>query len=657
MTHKFDKNNPLIRTIKNLCRVCYTCVRECPAKAIKISNGQAEVINERCIGCGNCVTVCSQGAKTFYSSIGDVENLLKNNRLSIACIAPSFPAEFLEIDDYQIVVGMIKKLGFDYVMEVAFGADLVSLRYNEIFDNPNASPIITSDCPAIAYYIQQYNPDLVRYLAKIDSPAMATAKVAKQIFGNNANLVFIGPCTAKKAESELFDAVLTFSELRKMFIKYNISPNDVTPSDFDGPKAAYATIFPVNHGLLNTLGKKESLGPGSVLVAEGKQKFREAINEFEKGTIIQHLELLCCDGCINGAGISNQNSKIQKRYKVHQYHLQRMQNIDLDQWKKNIETFSKLDFSRNFKILDRRPTIPDEKDIEAVLTQMNKTSKRDLLNCGACGYESCREFAIAVCLGLAEFEMCLPYTIENLHKYNQKLQEARQALKQSEKLASMGQLAAGIAHELNNPLGVITLYSSIVLEETPKESQFYSDIKTIYDQAERCRNIVSGLLNFARKNRVNIAKVDLVSFINEAFKSVVIPNNINYQIVNKLNDTLINFDKDQMMQAITNLIKNSVDAMPDGGNITAELSDDDQFFYIKITDTGTGITPENLDKIFTPFFTTKPAGKGTGLGLPLVYGIIKMHRGQISVKSNADTRFGPTYTTFTISIPKNLKNE
>ena len=197
---RFNPENPLIRTIKNLCRVCYACVRECPAKAIRILNGQAEVMNERCIGCGNCVTVCSQGAKAFYSSVSAVDDILEKYDNVVACVAPSFPAEFLEIEDYRIMVGMIKNLGFEHVLEVAFGADLVALKYKEIFDDPHAKSIITSDCPAITYYIRQFEPELIDKLAKIDSPAMAMAKVARQIYGSDAKLIFIGPCTAKKAE-------------------------------------------------------------------------------------------------------------------------------------------------------------------------------------------------------------------------------------------------------------------------------------------------------------------------------------------------------------------------------------------------------------------------------------------------------------------------
>lgn len=655
---QFTENNPLVRTIKNLCRVCYTCVRECPAKAIRILNGQAEVMNDRCIGCGNCVVVCSQGAKAYYSSIPAVEDLLANNNEVIACIAPSFPAEFLEIEDYRTIVGMIKKLGFKHVTEVAFGADLVALKYKEIFDDPDALSIITSDCPATTYYIRQYNPELVPFLAKIDSPAMAMAKVVREIYGNEPKLVFIGPCTAKKAESNLFEEVLTFSELRKLFKKHDILPEDVEKNDFDAPVSGPGAIFPVNHGLLETISKKEGLGQGQVYVAEGKNKFKEALAEFQKGLLKnQHLELLCCDGCIQGAGLTNTTDVILKRMKVHQYVEQKMKNLDKEEWKKNIEKYQHLDFTRNFEPIERLSKLPPEEKIKEVLASMGKKTENDILNCGACGYLTCREYAIAVTQGMADFEMCLPYTIEKMHRYNRKLQEARQALKQSEKLASMGQVSAGIAHELNNPLGVITLYSSILMDDSNPSSQLFQDLRMINDQAERCRKIVGGLLNFARKSQVRLSETDIVSFIETSLKSVLFPENVKYEFYHNLEQQNYNIDKDQMMQAITNLEKNAIEAMPNGGILKVELSTDANNLIINIIDSGTGIADENLEKIFTPFFTTKEVGKGTGLGLPLVYGIVKMHKGQINIKSNAKPEKGQTGTTFTITIPKNLKIE
>ena len=655
----FSEHNPLVYTVKNLCKVCYTCVRECPVKAIKIINGQAEIITTRCIACGNCVKVCSQNAKVYYRSKEQVKDLLQTNNLNIACVAPSFPAEFIDISDYKVFVGMLRKLGFDKVVEVSFGADLVAKEYEAVFTNDAAKSIITSDCPAIVTYIEQYHPDIVSHLAPIYSPAMAIAEVVSEMYGKESKSIFIGPCIAKKAESDAFTEVLTFTELRELFEEERICQHDVDASEFDPPSSGKGAIFPVNHGLLKSVNLTEGLGKGEVITAEGKSKFIEAIRNFEEGILSnQHLELLCCDGCIHGPGMTKKGDQFLKRKKVSEYVKNKIANLDLNELDHNLKTYGNIDLSRTFSPADRRVSKPSREKVQKVMVSMGRINPEDVLNCGACGYETCESHAEAVVDGLAEAEMCLPYAIEKLHEYvgelhqaNSNLADTRQALKQSEKLANMGQVSAGIAHELNNPLGIITLYSSILKEEIGEDSQVYADIALIDEQAERCKKIVGGLLNFARKNQVKLVEVDIVDFLNNSFKSLILPDNISLEFVHSLQNQLIKLDPDQMMQVLTNLQRNAVESMSEGGQLLVDLKQIDEDLVIKISDTGTGISTENKEKIFTPFFTTKGAGKGTGLGLPLAYGIVKMHKGSINVKSNNDPNQGSTGTTFTIRIP------
>jgi signal transduction histidine kinase len=255
--------------------------------------------------------------------------------------------------------------------------------------------------------------------------------------------------------------------------------------------------------------------------------------------------------------------------------------------------------------------------------------------------------------------MCLPYAIEKLHnsveelnESNEKLATTQQALKHSEKLASMGQLSAGIAHELNNPLGVITMYSNILKDETPKDSELYQDLTLIVEQTERCKNIVGGLLNFARKNQVRHSEVNLADFIRKSMESIINNGKVAVNFEDRTTNPVAMIDPEQMIQVLTNLEKNAVEAMPDGGDLIILLEEKNENMKISISDTGTGIKPEHMDKLFTPFFTTKEVGKGTGLGLPLVYGIVKMHKGKIRVKSNHDPAKGPTGTTFIIELPR-----
>ncbi len=649
----------LVYTIKELCRTCYTCVRECPAKAIRIVGGQAEVIDERCIACGNCTKVCSQGAKVFLNTTERVLNIIDSEKDTYAIIAPSFPAEFQEYTDHRLLVGMIRKVGFKKVLEVSFGADLVAAKYKKLLEE-SSEYYITSDCPSIVNYIKYYHPGLVDNLAPIVSPMVAMSRVVRAKYGNGVNVVFIGPCVAKKAESGEVDEVITFTELRELFDLLRIKPASVEPSDFDPPAGGRGAIFPVTRGLLQTANINDDAITGNIIAAEGRIDFPGALREFEAGLIKnQHMELLCCEGCIMGPGLSKNGKQYNRRARVSSYANNKMREMDQETWEKAIMEFADLDLSTKHRLEERRPDSQVIEGIEEVLASMGKFTEKDHLNCGACGYETCIEHAIAIKKGLAEVEMCLPYTIEKLHKSvndlaltNEKLTSMREALKQSEKLAHMGQLSAGIAHELNNPLGVVIMYSNILLDESPEESPVREDLNLIVEQAARCKKIVANLLNFARKNQVNHQLINLKDLADHSLESIIAPPNIKISVIDKTTNPEAMLDTEQMTQVLTNLVKNSIDAMPDGGTIDLILEDTLGDVILTVKDTGTGIREEDRAKVFEPFFTTKAIGVGTGLGLATAYGIVKMHKGQITVESNTDLAKGPTGTSFKIILPR-----
>ncbi|HNW99454.1 MAG TPA: [Fe-Fe] hydrogenase large subunit C-terminal domain-containing protein, partial [Bacteroidales bacterium] len=497
-------------------------------------------------------------------------------------------------------------------------------------------------------------------LIPIVSPMEATARVLKEMYGKETKIVFIGPCISKKSEVVEISEVITFRELREIFSELNITPENSNPSEFDEPVGGKGSVFPLSRGLLNNIEKTDDILNNNCIVADGRLNFVEAIKEAESGLFKSDLlELLCCNGCVKGVGMTPGGKTYTQIASIKKYANEKMKNFNFENWQKNIERFSKLDFSQTFEENDQRILLATNDEIAKILKFLGKESKSDHLNCGACGYDTCEEHAIAIYKGIAEQEMCLPFTIEKLHKYNselalsnEKLANVQLALRQSEKLAHMGQLSAGIAHELNNPLGVVIMYSNILLEECPSDSQIRQDLELITHQAERCKSIVSGLLNFARTNQVRYEMTGIDLLVNECLNSLIIPENVKINTINRLTLTSMLLDKEQMIQAITNLIKNSIEAMPDGGLIEIYLEESDENVLIRIKDSGTGIEKENMDKLFTPFFTTKALGKGTGLGLPTVYGIVKMHKGDLTVSSNIDPAKGPTGTIFTIVLPK-----
>jgi iron only hydrogenase large subunit-like protein/nitrogen-specific signal transduction histidine kinase len=656
------KYKNLVFSIKDKCRVCYTCVRECPVKAIKIINGQAEVIQERCIACGNCTRVCSQGAKAFLNSTSNVLSLLESKEKVAALLAPSFASEFAEIDDYKVLVGMLRDLGFDKVFEVAFGADLVAREYRKFMYSERSRGYISSDCPAIVSFIEKYHSELVEDLVPVVSPMVAMTRYIRKNEDKDMKLVFIGPCIAKKAESSEVDELLTFLELREMFSRKSIEPTNVQAIEFDPPVGAKGAIFPISRGLLETLSSSNNGLERKIIVAEGRLDFQEAIREYEIGSIEnEHLELLCCEGCIMGPGTSKNGMKFARRSRILNYVNQKLVKDDYENWENAMEEALDLDLSRSFCQQDQSIPDPQEDEIKKVLESMNKMTDKDHLNCGACGYDTCRNHAIAIIKGLAETEMCLPHAIDQLHLSicdlaisNEKLMSVQQVLKQTEKLAHMGQLSAGIAHELNNPLGVVIMYANILLEELEEDNELHADMKLIAEQAERCKSIVGGLLNFARKNQVNHRETDLNELIRISLDSVIKPENIHVITDSSLKNPFADLDQEQMVQVISNLVRNAFEAMPGGGELNINLSDNKDHIRIEITDTGTGISNSDLQKVFEPFFTTKGIGKGTGLGLATAYGVVKMHKGKIDVESNANPADGPTFTRFIIQLPRRI---
>ncbi|MEA3462660.1 MAG: [Fe-Fe] hydrogenase large subunit C-terminal domain-containing protein [Bacteroidota bacterium] len=654
------RNRGLVYTVKDRCRVCYTCVRECPVKAIRIVDGQAEVVSERCITCGNCTIVCSQGAKVYESSVDRVNRLLSDEQEVIAIIAPSYVAEFEEIPDPALFAGMLKKLGFHQLFEVGMGADLVAEAYEKRINANSGKGYINSDCPAIVSYIEKYHPDLIPSLMPVVSPMVATIRYIREVIKSKAKIVFIGPCVAKKEESDEVDEVITFAELRSMLTSGRIRASNVEPAAFTPPLAINGAGFPVSRGLLQAMNLEGNHVDHRVIVAEGRVHFQEAIREYASGKLgSMQLELLCCEGCIMGPGTSPEGKKFVRRSHVLKHLHERLRQADGEVNGVRSEQLE-LDLGRSFRRDDQRIRESSDQDIEKVLHQMGKFSQQDHLDCGACGYDTCLSHARAITQGLAEVEMCLPYSIGTLHQTihkladsNHKLLSVEQALRQSEKLAHMGQLSAGIAHELNNPLGVVIMYSNLLLEESNENRQLKEDLELIVEQAGRCKSIVGGLLNFARKNQVKYAQCDLEELMRISTSSMIFPANICYTLENNLSNPYVEIDREQMVQVISNLLKNGMEAMPNGGALTASLSDRDDWVTIRIRDEGMGIAPADLEKVFEPFYTTKGIGKGTGLGLATTYGIVKMHRGQIDVKSNTNSETGPVGTEFIIKLPRN----
>ncbi len=644
----------IVKTIETKCKRCYSCIRNCPVKAIRVENEQAHVIAERCIACGYCIKVCPQNAKQIKDGINQTIRFLANAEKSIALLAPSYPAAF-SAKPMQVVTGLLR-LGFAEVHEVAFGADLVAKAYQEYFSQQN-DLVISSPCPAVVNYIEKYQPELIPCLAPIVSPMIALGRVIKEKYDASAKLVFIGPCIAKKYEKDdphtgnVIDEVLTFEELDTMFRQHRIDLSELAEELPTGPAADTGRIFSVSGGLLKTGQLQDDILQNDMVVTEGQDRVREILQEVKNdGLKARFLDLLFCKGCINGPKMVNDFSMFARKEKIVDYlhqlrSMQDPENIKADHIRYQVC------MDRSFSDKSLAGEKPCEKDIEKILHSIGKFTSEDELNCGACGYNTCRDKAVAVFQGLAEAEMCLPYMIDKLENIKaellnsnrelseslQKLSKTQNQLVQAEKLASLGQLAAGVAHELNNPLGGILLYSNLLLEKMDRSHLHFDDLSRIRNETERCRKIVQGLLDFARQTRMKVAVVDL-NMIIESTLSLVMHQSLfqNIKIIKNLNPAVskVYADVGQMQQVFLNIMLNAVEAMKGKGNLSLSTTNRQGEVFASIKDTGPGISPTVSKKIFDPFFTTNPQGKGTGLGLAISYGIVQKHKGTIRVKSN-----------------------
>ncbi len=418
----------VVTTIRDKCKRCYTCIRSCPAKAIKVEDGQAVVVEALCIGCGNCVKVCAQSAKAIESSVVEVNALLASGEPVIACLAPSFPAAFHKLQPGQVIEAL-RRLGFDEVLEVAVGAELAAREYAELASDRESGPWIATACPAVVSYVQRHLPSLVPYLAPVVSPMIALGRAIKERYRPGARVVFIGPCTAKKAEirepsvAGAVDAVLTFAELQQMFESGRVAPESLPESDFDGPRPGVGRIFPVSGGLLRTAGLRDDVLNNQVVVTEGVERVPVILREMEDGYLqARFYDLLLCNGCIDGPLMGNELSPFARKEIIANYTLSRTRTEPRErEWK--LSDFEGLNLRRTYADEHVALPSPSEEEIRQILLQINKTTKADELNCGACGYETCREQAEAIGKGLAEWEMCHPLQHRLLTRLVDRLRE------------------------------------------------------------------------------------------------------------------------------------------------------------------------------------------------------------------------------------------
>ncbi len=394
---------------KSNCKNCYKCIRHCPVKSIRFSGNQAHIVNDECILCGHCFVVCPQDAKQITDESEKTKVLMQTGEPVIASLAPSFIANYPGVG-INAMREALKKLGFADVEETAIGAHIVKTEYERMLrEDKNRDVIITSCCHSANLLIQKYFPGALPCLADVLSPMQAHAQHIKRRMPN-AKVVFIGPCVAKKDEADhykgLVDAVLTFEELTNWLSAAGVTLNP----ELDSDEETRARFFPVAGGILKTMEK--DIGGYTYLAIDGVENCIEALKDVESGKIHHaFIEInVCSGGCIGGPVMEKYHKNPVKDYiAVAQYAGPR----DFP-----IEQPDLMRLRKSFSPIDTESKMPSETEICAILRQMGKFRPSQELNCGSCGYNTCREKAIAIYQGKADPSMCLPYLKDKAESFS-----------------------------------------------------------------------------------------------------------------------------------------------------------------------------------------------------------------------------------------------
>ena len=390
---------------KSNCRNCYKCIRNCPVKSIKFSGNRANIIDSECVLCGECYVVCPQNAKNIVDATEYVSVLLNEGAPVIASIAPSFIAYF-EKCGIESMRGALKELGFSDVRETAEGATLVKREYEKQIKDGKMDIIISSCCHSVNLLIEKYYPEAIEYLSPVVSPMIAHAKLIKSE-NPSAKVVFIGPCISKKEEAggTEVDAVLTFDELAMMLDKKGITVQRGT----DVTENSRARLFPVVGGIIDTMSMPKDSGYTFISV-DGAEDCKAALCDVVAGNIHKcFIEMSMCKGsCINGPVILKHQNSALRRYKA----------VKNYAGEKDFDINPLDDIAKNHPYRGVNNRVPTEKEITEALSKMGKTKPEDELNCGSCGYNTCREKAVAVCLGKADYTMCLPHIMDQTERFS-----------------------------------------------------------------------------------------------------------------------------------------------------------------------------------------------------------------------------------------------
>ena len=394
------------------CRHCYKCVRHCQVKAITVQQEQARILTDHCINCGKCMEICPQNAKTFASDMDRVKGFLRQGFKTVISIAPSYIG-VLDFDRPGQVVDALLKLGFAEVRETAEGAAMVTREYQRIIRENKMPNIITTCCPSVNDLIEKYYPECAPLMAPVVSPMVAHGRYIKKLYGDDVKVVFLGPCIAKKQEAigdervaGAIDAILTFEELAIWLDESKIRIFDCEDAPMGNPDPEINRMYPISGGVVQSVIAEEEMDSYHKVFVDGLANCMEMLECLKRGELDHcFIEANVCEGgCTKGPASARWNmSYVKAKIKIER-EVSRKAAHDLPD-------MSSEELSKTFEDRSIKEAVPTEEEIQEILRSVGKYTREDELNCGACGYSTCREKAVAVFQNKAELSMCMPYAL------------------------------------------------------------------------------------------------------------------------------------------------------------------------------------------------------------------------------------------------------
>lgn len=394
------------------CDECYKCLRVCPTKAIVFTDSRRDIVDEMCIKCGVCQASCPQEALSIQNDKYKIKKNLQLGKKIVISLAPSYVAAF-NTDQPKKIITALRQLGIHWIEETSVAAEIVSQAYEKQIQLDPKKNILTTCCPSANYLVQYYHPELLDYMLPIDSPMIAHGKMLKEKFKSDCYVVFIGPCLAKKAEAEAkgyIDAVLTFNELLEWLNESHIDYQNLPSGTFDADSTIRGMAYPVGGSLFQNDRITPINSQYNLLRVDGIERCKDLLDTLENNGIQNYcIEMNICHGsCVNGPDMPHDGQTYYQRkdrmlHYLKQHDSQKTLSAILQ------EKTQKLSFAQ---IFESKPTVlkhPNAEEVRQILRQIDKYSEKDELNCGSCGYDSCKDKAIAVFNNLSKPQMCLPY--------------------------------------------------------------------------------------------------------------------------------------------------------------------------------------------------------------------------------------------------------